>query len=537
MRLASDILRELVAVRSDTGTTHECTMGNKIYEIIKEDPYFKQHPELCGVYTEQDRLNRPIVWALRRGNSDKTVVLSAHYDAVETESYGILEPYALCPNELKKQMLQSPTISDSIKEIIADPGWMVGRGSADCKSGIAENLYVLFYSANCDGNILFTAVCDEENLSAGARQCIGVYKSLRERFGLEYKIGIITEPDSYKDETGPFSIAEGCVGKILPVVVAKGVVSHAALMLYGMNSSYMIAEIVRRIELNEQFHSCDHNRHSHPSTTLFMKNLKEHYDISLPEFSAAAFNILFHQNIDVTQYLQNIKRCCSEAANDCVEKYTKTYLDMVQYGAVEKKDMLQLHAEVFTVKELMNRLEEINPDLNARLADITEGVKEQYVQEDITIQQASVEYIKRLITLYNSPNPVVVIGIAPPYYPAVTNDQSNPELERILNGLISNLERAGYTSAFRDPYNAGPTDLCYMFCNNADKNMEIMRDMCIPKEIYDIDFSTLEEINIPSVLIGATGKDVHKKTERVWLDDVNHKVPYILEEIMRLAFQ
>ena len=239
----------------------------------------------------------------------------------------------------------------------------------------------------------------------------------------------------------------------------------------------------------------------------------------------------------MAQYLQSIKTYCFEAANDCVEKYTKTYLDMVRCGAVDEKDMLQLHAEVFTVEELMNRLEGIHPDLGSRLTDINETVKDQYIREGITIQQVSVEYIKHLITLYNSPNPVVVIGIAPPYYPAVTNDQNNPELERILDGLVSNLNSAGYAPAFRDPYNAGPTDLCYMFCNSAEKNMEIMRDMCIPKEIYDIDFMTLEKINIPAILIGATGKDVHKKTERVWLDDVDHKVPYILEEIIRLAFQ
>lgn len=537
MKRASDILRELVAVRSDTGTVHECTMGKKIYEIIQENSYFKQHPELCGMYTEQDHLQRPIVWALRKGNSNKTVVLSAHYDAVETESYGVLEPYALKPDELKEKMLQSETLSDEFKKMIADPGWMVGRGAADCKSGIAENLYVLFNSTNYDGNILFTAVSDEENLSAGARQCINVYKNLQEQFDLDYKIGVITEPDSYKDETGPFSIAEGCVGKLLPVVVAKGVVSHAALMLYGINSSYMIAEIVRRIELNEQFHSCDHDRHSHLSTTLFMKNLKDHYDISMPEFSAAAFNILLHQNTDVAQYLKKLKTYCSEAASDCIDKYEATYMEMIQSGVVEEKDMLHLQTEVFTVKELVDRLQELHHDMDNLLTDISEAVKEQYMQESITIQQVSVEYIKRLITLYNSPNPVIVLGIAPPYYPAVTNNHTNADLERILDTLVTELNKSGYMSAFRDPYNAGPTDLCYMFCNDAQKHMEIMHDMCIPKEIYDIDFATLESINIPSLLIGATGKDVHKKTERVWLDDVDYKVPHILEEILRLAFQ
>ena len=537
MKRASDILRELVAVRSDTGTSYECTMGKKIYELIQKSPYFQQHPELCGMYTGQDLLKRPVVWALRRGKSDKTVVFSAHYDAVETKSYGALEPYALCPDQLKEKMLQSELIGDDIRQSLTDPGWMVGRGAADCKSGIAENLYVLFHSTNYDGNILFTAVHDEENLSAGARQCIDLYQALKETFHLEYIIGIITEPDSYKENNGAFSIAEGCVGKILPIVVAKGVISHAALMLYGLNSSYIIAEIVRRIELNEQFHSCEQNRHTHPSTTLFMKDLKELYDVSIPEFSAAGFNILFHESTNVAYYLQEIKSCCCDAARECIDRYTRTYLNMVQHDAVEKRDMLQLHARVLTVKELLEELKHFYPDLPERLEQISTTLSKVYVQEKLTVQQAAVEYLKQLITLYQFPGPVIVIGIAPPYYPAVTNNRTNTKFERILDGLVSALDKSGYASAFRDPYNAGPTDLCYMFCNNASQSKEVMHELCVPRELYDIDFSALEQVNIPSVLLGATGKDVHKMTERVWLDDVDNKIPYILEEILRLSFQ
>ena len=106
-----------------------------------------------------------------------------------------------------------------------------------------------------------------------------------------------------------------------------------------------------------------------------------------------------------------------------------------------------------------------------------------------------------------------------------------------MNTLVMELNAEGYAPVFRDPYNAGPTDLCYMFVNDLQKNLEIMSNMCIPADIYDIDFRTLAEVGMPSILMGATGKDVHKVSERVWIDDVDHKVPHILEKILEIVFR
>jgi len=537
MERASDLLRELVAVRSDTGTAYEVAMGEKIYEIIRRHPYFQEHPQLCGMDSSRDRLGRPIVWALRKGKSDKTVILSAHYDAVEIDSYGRLKPYALDPDRLKEKMMESPLIDEEMKEILKDPGWMVGRGAADCKSGIASSLYVLFESDNWDGNILFLVVCDEENLSAGARQAIAVFKELKERFHLDYRFAAITEPDSYKDPDTPFSLAEGCVGKLLPIVVAKGVVAHAALMLYGLNSSYIIAEVVRRMELNAAFHSCDQNRHTHPSSTLFMRDLKDGYDISLPEYSAAAFNVLLHQNANIPQHIETIRGYCEEALKECVQVYEKVYGEMADCGAVDAADMQHYVPEALTVQELKDRLKQRYSDFSLRLEKIEGEIQTLSEKSNLTLQQLSIEYVRRLINLYESKDPVVVVGIAPPYYPPVSNEHKNEDFERILNELAESMNRDGDVGSFRDPYNAGPTDLCYMFCNHLDDHLKVMENLCIPKDIYDIDFRTLSELALPGILMGATGKDVHKVTERVWIEDVDRRVPEMIEKIMKLAFQ
>lgn len=534
-RSASDILRELISIRSDTGTTYECEKGNRIYKMILEDPYFKAHPELCGIYTEQDILKRPLVWALKKGASARTVILSGHYDTVEIESYGPLKQYALQPDILKEKLLESNLIDEETKKDIENKGWLMGRGSADCDSGIAESLYVLFNSTNTEGNILFTAVCDEENLSAGARQCVELYKELKDRFGLKYVFGVITEPDCFKDVGKPFNIEEGNVGKLQAVVVTKGIVSHGATMLYGLNPALITAEIVRKMELDETFHSCVGTSHTHPSTTLLVRDLKEHYDISLPKYTAAAFNILFHK-MDVAKYVRTIRQYCEDATTESINRYMKTYTDMERAGAVEEKDRLELQCEVYTAEELKTLLKLKRVDFDSTLLDIESDITTQ-VNNGMTLQMASINYIKQLLDLYETTNPVTIVGFAPPFYPGIENTKKDPAWEHIIATLHNEMNEEGVALAVRDPYNPGPTDLCYMYCNDLEGSLNIMNNMCVPKELYDIDFKTIHELNIPSVLMGATGKDVHKISERVWIEDVDYKVPYFLNKAIDIAFR
>ncbi|MDR1159348.1 MAG: hypothetical protein LBK69_01845, partial [Syntrophomonadaceae bacterium] len=76
MRKPSNFLDELIRVRSDTGTLMEQNIAKTIYDIIASDAYFQEHPELFGAYDAGDRFNRPVVWALKRGKGEKTIIFS-----------------------------------------------------------------------------------------------------------------------------------------------------------------------------------------------------------------------------------------------------------------------------------------------------------------------------------------------------------------------------------------------------------------------------------------------------------------------------
>ena len=213
------LLQELVAVRSDTGTTQELAMADKLLSVLRADPYFVRHPERCGAFEQGDVLHRPVVWGLRPGRTPRTVVLLGHYDTVEIDCYGALKPYATDPPALKARMRQQEIHDPGLRRDLDDDAWGFGRGMADMKAGLAINLHTLLTREEGEAGVLFLAVPDEERMSSGAIQAVPLLHGLQQRFGLDYRLLVLTEPETTTGEDlGVVRVTGGGTGKILPVV-------------------------------------------------------------------------------------------------------------------------------------------------------------------------------------------------------------------------------------------------------------------------------------------------------------------------------
>ena len=89
-------MKELVAIPSISNSREEQAAGEYIREELGRQPYFQAHPELTGMYgLEGDFLSRGTPYGLVKGSTSRTVILTGHYDVVDTEEYGDFQSYCV----------------------------------------------------------------------------------------------------------------------------------------------------------------------------------------------------------------------------------------------------------------------------------------------------------------------------------------------------------------------------------------------------------------------------------------------------------
>ncbi len=525
-----EILFRLVSVQSDTGTVKEIHMAECILDIIKEQKYFIDNPNLCGKYYNNDFLNRPVVWALHRGKSKKTIVLTGHYDAVEIDSYGAIKKYALNPDELKEK-LKTMNIGSDAKKDIQDSNWYFARGINDMKAGIAINIDAVASCINDDVNVLFVAVHDEENLSAGMRQSAKLFSELKEKFDLDYKLVLITEPH-IREQEDKFKVFVGTVGKIMPSIVVKGRIAHGSDVMKGLNSTVVMSEIITNLELNPDLCSTDMGMTTPPPTVLYARDLKEIYDVSIPEYSAIYLNYQFLKSKTPIQILEDVRTICNESFASAIEKYNYAFDILNKKCSLNVKYNKKYNVLVYTFEEIDKIAEENNDNYIELKKELYEKMYQLVSNNKITIQDAGICIIKSIIELSMITEPLVVIGFIPPYYPSTNNSylENNDDkyLECIENTLLDGYE----LKIEKENYFMGICDGSYTSCTDRKSEEDVMSNMVTPKDMYNIPFDDIEKISAPFIVVGPWGKDYHTITERVYMPDVEKTVPDIIKKLI-----
>lgn len=533
MNNIKDLLLDLVSIQSDTGTILELDIANRIYEILEEDNYFKENPNYFGKFEDNDVFQRPVVWGLKKGRGKKTIILTGHYDAVEIESYGSLKPYALNPKELKEKLKELDLSDEILKNDLKNDNWQFGRGIADMKAGIAINLHTLFNFENKDVNILFTAVPDEENMSSGAIQSVKLYEKLQKEFDLEYELSIISEPQMRNaDKNEDIIMYSGTMGKILPVILAKGVLTHSGEIFRGLNSSFIISEVVHNLELTTDMISSDRGTFTQPPTVQIMKDLKTTYDVSIPEYSVACLNILFLKNKHPNIILEELKTVCEKSLNSTIERYNKAFDFMMKQGFHEESNRKNYNPKVITINQLESMVEEKIDNYYEIVHSLNESIKENVLSKKMNLQDASIHYIKSLLEMLNVENPMIVIGIAPPYYPSVSNAFIGKNIDKYIENLDEFMKENSNIGVNEVAYLSGMDDMSYMSCTDPKQERELLKNLTVSKDIYDIPVESISKLNIPCFMIGPACRSVHQMGERVYIPDVVDRIPKLFFKII-----
>ena len=141
-------LKELVAIPSISNTKEESLAADYLAKSLAEQDYFRANPGLCGQFPiEGDPLGRTVAYGLVRGNGRRTVILTGHYDVVDTEEYGEFRKYAYDVEAWKNAsgpelegLLEM--LTPEAREDFCSGEWLFGRGVNDMKGGLAVGLAV-----------------------------------------------------------------------------------------------------------------------------------------------------------------------------------------------------------------------------------------------------------------------------------------------------------------------------------------------------------------------------------------------------------
>ena len=578
-------VRELVKIPSTSNTETEKSCADYIAEELAKQPYFKEYPEQTGKYIlPEDSFGRSVPWGLVKGKdgSHSTIILTGHYDVVDTEEYGNERALAYDVEKWEKLVKSGnvlPGMPEEVKEDFLSGEWMFGRGTADMKGGLSVGLALLDWygklvaeaerkdcvvsaskteaisetgaASGMSGNLLFVTVPDEEGYSAGMRGAVPFLNDLKERFDLEYTALIDLEPASM--ENGAKTIYTGSVGKTMPAVLVQGVKAHVLNCFQGVSSVGVLSSFFMKTELAPEFAEKSATEICPPPTWFCLRDRKEGYDVSVP-FRAGGYMSMLGFEKTPDEVIKQLKVLGKESFEEYAWRMEAQWKDVNKNGAemdtsVTQEELSDLtseggrficpgaaaaaKAEVLTISELLAYCRKEQG--GAFTTWLSEAYETQMVRLDkgeTNFPSATLDFMEQLLNQSKISGPVMLLGFAPPFYPAV---DSGKEGKMLFEEMKKAAEKEGVSLKCHE-YFCGISDLSY--CGGMDKEELAAYAAQTPLwgSAYAMDIEAMAKLKIPSMLFGPWGKDIHTRWERINKASLYEKTPAVLKNFIEQMF-
>ncbi len=535
-----EILKQLCAIASVSGRAEQ---ENRCAQYIA-DFLNRLIPESEGrlsarlVPCEGDALGRNAVIALLRASraTDKTIILTGHFDVVDTAVCGELREQAFNPDAYTES-LKGFAISQEAKKDLESGNWLFGRGTMDMKAGLALFLASMeqwIRDRDLAVNIIFWAVPDEEANSAGMIGSLRAFSDLCRSEHLKCVAALTGEPCFWTSETEmteavrPYYL--GTTGKLMPFFYALGKPAHVGNYFEGLNAALMLSEIVTEAETDIKLFEGEGLDLLAPPTCLYMQVRRESYSVTLPEAAVAYFNVL-----TARKDVEDIMRwACLTAASGAAK--TRRRIEEARLFALTKgadyPDCPQVNILQYKLLRKMAAAK-CKERFEEELAGFWKSVP-----SDIDAREAAIKECEWLISKANPPRPAIIVGLLPPYYPARVNrsaSEEERELRSRMEEVVAQAKEMSSDGAVRmHEVFGGISDLSFLgFKTLNEQALRAAPNMAGWGRVFhlptDIDFS--EEI--PVANMGPAGRDAHQMTERLELDYSLNIAPKLLLELIR----
>jgi arginine utilization protein RocB len=484
---AREIALELTSWPSVTGTLEEAAFARRLQEYLR----LKGFDESTMFSVDAGSSPRGNLAVLKRGRSAQTIVLTGHFDTVPYDDYGGLADLALNPETLTKAIInrlrQSGESSHALRDFESGD-FLAGRGLLDMKAGLAAGLAAMEAYAG-DASILFLAVCDEEEMSAGARAAAPALKNLEKR--LDLKIKLIINLDAISDQGDGSNgrvVTYGSIGKLLLTAFVHGKQTHAGYPQDGVNAAYVAAELLTEFELSPLLSERTGEELAAPPTALHSKDSKTGYNVTTPQQAWIYWNTMQHKRtagevLDIA--MEHARRAVNRAK-------ARTHQDIGLISFAELKDR---HS-----RNLPKQDRSLNFPEQSRLATLA------------------------MIESLGISKPTVVIGFGSIPYSAVSlRDES-------LRATISKaVQPFGLGSV---NYFAGISDMS--FFGEASSDLSVVASNT---PIWGTSFTLAEPAGYPCINIGPWGRDYHHWLERLHAPYAFETLPKVLLSVIDAVFK
>lgn len=527
--LCRELALRLTERPSVTGTPDEASFGPWLAEVLAADDRFGPQAEVWTFPVAEGDLRRCVA-LLVRGTGRGTVLLTGHYDTVTTSDYGDLEELALRSGELASglgaRLAGAPpgTAEGLALEDLASGRFLPGRGLLDMKAGLAAGLCAMAAFAAGSrprGNLLFIAVPDEENASAGARRAAVELGMIARERGLEIRLAI--NLDSIADDgdgTAGRVVALGTVGKVLPTAFVVGAPVHSGFPLRGLNAAVLAAALALRLEWAPELTDESTAEPGTPISLLSLKDGKAGYDVTTPGTAFAYWSVL-NQRRDPARVLGTVETLACEAMAACVEELCARALRSGQpAGLIASAPEVR----VMRFSHLLAQVRAEDPAIDdavaaegARLAD--QGL----AFPDVCHALTAFVWSRSGLT-----GPAVVLGLGSTPY--LATELADPEVRAAVDALLAEAPARHGVSLRAVNYFAGISDMSFFGQADARAFDRLAADT--PAWATCIDLGAGSLANVPIVNLGPWGRDYHTPLERIETDYGFRVLPQLLADLV-----
>jgi arginine utilization protein RocB len=463
---------------------------------------------------------RPVVWALVRGRTPRTLMMLGHYDTVGFDEYTALgasagSNIALDPAALREQLVTEGAaraygelLARDVEEEWRRPGtWMFGRGSLDMKSGLAAGLAALSdLAASADslgGNVMFVATPDEENHSIGMRTALGRLLDYQLERAADF-LGVLNL--DYSDTPAAY---RGALGKSRVALWVLGTPAHAARPFEAVDAAQIAAHIVLSATLSPALIERFEDMTSPPPVALRLRDLKPRYDVQTAVEAAVELNVLTFAR-KPAEILDRVRGVAQMAAADVLKRR----------DALRGENRLERGTHVSSPTPVVKTLDELEEGLSFSVDEMLTSLSAA-ASGGREVARSTLTRLRELATRARLTGPSVVLYELPPHYPAVA-PREGP------------LSRAAAEVLGREGVELKPF---YPFVTDAS----LLADPMAPHFNAGAALPSLRSARKPAgsepdiVTLGPWGRGAHGPYERVNAPYAFEKLPRMISAVARAA--